>query len=232
LHKSTSEEQYGQKILSPNRFFSTAFAGLSSSDVAGGMLMKLRLGSAYLLFFVVLSVTVGALAAVPEEPPVWTCVELQTRSSQSLCLYDERGTLLEEITMDERGMGRTGLLEEGTYFVVCKEGLVQFSLDEKGKLSLHCGLATTEGNRLSYGERCLTTLYITGKAAGEWEEFLLIGPDYRRRQVLRCETGGALSCQFTDLMPGEYRLERNGKLVCRFPVEPGQARQYVRLTAQ
>jgi hypothetical protein len=222
----------GKKFFPQTGFSRQLSQGFRRMMWAGGMLMKLRLGSAYLLFFVVLSVTVGALAAVPEEPPVWSCVELQTRSSQSLCLYDERGTLLEEITMDERGMGRTGLLEEGTYFVVCKEGLVQFSLDEKGKLSLHCGLATTEGNRLSYGERCLTTLYITGKAAGEWEEFLLIGPDYRRRQVLRCETGGVLSCQFTDLMPGEYRLERNGKLVCKFPVEPGQARQYVRLTAK
>ena len=170
-------------------------------------------------------------AAVPEEAAVWSRVELRTRGCQSLALYDAAGTLLEEITVNDSGSGYTGLLTQGTYFVVCKEGLLQFSLDEKGTLSLLCGEATVEGHCLSYGERSLTTLYITGKALGEWEDFLLVGPDYRYRQVLRCEAGQALSCQFTGLLPGEYSLERNGTFVCRFTVEAGQVRQCVRLSA-
>ena len=197
----------------------------------GGMCMRLRLGSACLLFLIALSVTVGALAAVPEEAAVWSRVELRTRGCQSLTLYDATGTFLEEITVNDSGSGYTGLLTQGTYFVACKEGLLQFSLDEQGALSLLCGAATMEGHCLSYGERSLTTLYITGKALGEWEDFLLLGPDYRHRQVLRCEAGQALSCQFTGLLPGEYSLERNGTLVCRFTVEAGQVRQCVRLSA-
>ncbi len=194
--------------------------------------MKLRMGSACLLFFIALSVTVGALAAVPEEPTVQSHVELQTRGTQSLALYDVEGRLLEEITVDENGLGHTGPLMQGEYFVVCKEGLVHFSLDGKGKLSLIRGPVMVEGQCLSYGERNLTTLYITGKALGEWEDFMLIGSDYRRRQVLRCEAGQALECQFSGLLPGEYRLERNGSLVCRITVEAGQVRQCVRLSAQ
>lgn len=194
--------------------------------------MKLRIGSACLLFFIVLSVTVGALAAVPQEPTVWSHVELQTKGSQSLALYDESGTLLEEISADESGKGSTGLLTQGMYFVVCREGLVQFSLNRKGELSLVCGAATVEGNCLSYGEGSLTTLYISGKAMGEWEDLLLVGPDYRRRQVLRCEAGRTVSCQFSALMPGEYSLERNGSLVCRLTVEEGQGRHYIRLPGQ
>ena len=197
----------------------------------GGIHMKLRIGSACLLFLIALSVTVGALAAVPEETAVWSRIELQTRGAQSLSLYNAEGTHLEEISVDEDGSGQTGLLTQGEYFVVSKEGLLQFSLDKKGTLSLICGSATVDGHCLSYGERSLTTLYITGKAAGEWEDFLLVGPDYRNRQVLRCEAGQALNCQFTGLLPGEYRLERNGTLVCSFTVEAGQVRQCVRLPA-
>ena len=193
--------------------------------------MKLRMGSACLLFFIALTVTVGALAAVPEEPKVQSHVELETRGTQSLILFDGKGTFLEEISVDENGLARTKALPQGEYFVVCKEGLVQFSLDDKGELSLICGSVTVEGRRLSYGERSLTTLYITGKALSEWEDFLLVGTDFRRRQVLRCEAGQALECQFSGLLPGEYRLERNGSLVCRITVEAGQVRQCVRLSA-
>ena len=192
--------------------------------------MKLRIGSACLLFMIALSVTVGALAAVPEKKTVQSRVELQTRGTQSLALYDGKGVLLEEITVDENGVGRTGLLPQGEYFAVCREGLVKFSLNEEGELSLLCGSVTVEGLRMSYGERNLTTLYITGKALSEWEDFLLVGSDFRRRQALRCEVGQALECQFSGLLPGKYRLERNGSLVCYVTVEEGQVRQCVRLS--
>ena len=193
--------------------------------------MKLRIGSACMLFLIALSVTVGALAAVPEEDAVLQWVELQTQGTQSLRLYDAQGGLLEEITVDDMGLGRTEPLPQGAYFVVCREGLVQFSLNGDGELSLLCGAVTVEGNRLCYDEQSLTTLYITGKAFGEWEEFLLVGADYRRRQVLHCEAGQPLECCFSGLLPGSYRLERNGNLVCHVTVEAGQVRQCVRLSA-
>ena len=178
----------------------------------------LRLLCALLVLLIGAGIMAGILMAVPteESPSAWTRVFFQTGGRQDLWLYAGDGSLLEVLKTEEDGKCATELLEEGSYYGVCREGLVQFTLTAHGIGEVRGAAEVKEGNTLSFSASGTGgELRIYGEARQEWYEYELQSQDYSCRRVLRCAVGDAIQCTLKDLPYGTYTLLENERVLCR-----------------
>ena len=178
----------------------------------------IRILCAVLLLAIALGIMAGVILAVPEkdEPQLWSRINFSTRGQQELRLYDGLGTYIATVDIDKDGKGTTGLLEEGSYYGACRDGLVQFDLTAQGIVNVR-GQAT-QGDKWSLSLTGTTepgVLCITGEARQEWYEYELRSEAYSRRQVLRCKPGAPIRCTLENLPYGSYTLLENNRILCR-----------------
>ncbi len=178
----------------------------------------IRILCAVLLLAIALGIMAGVILAVPEKtnPQLWSRITFHTRGQQELRLYDGMGTYIATIDTDKEGKGTTGLLEEGSYYGACRDGLVQFDLTAQGIENIR-GRATQEDKwSISLvGTTEPGILCITGEARQEWYEYELRAEGYSRRQVLRYTPGDPIRCTLENLPYGSYTLLENNRVLCR-----------------
>ena len=133
----------------------------------------IRILCALLLLSIALGIMAGVILAVPEkeEQQLWSRITFLTRGQQELRLYDHRGTYIATVDTDQDGRGTTGLLEEGSYYGACRDGLVQFDLTTQGIENVRGQAAQEDKWSLSLtGATEPGALCITGEARQEWYE--------------------------------------------------------------
>lgn len=176
---------------------------------------------AFLLLGIALTASIGVIAAVSEvqeKPLSLVRIRFVTQGTQTLRLYDVQGKLLETLQTDEQGNGTSKLLPTGEYYAACPEGLASFLVAETGTITVTNEGAQTDGQRLYFSDTQLGNLRIEREAEQEWYDYLLVGEDYRRREVVRCEEGERVECVFGALPYGSYSLEENGTKLCTVTV--------------
>ncbi len=178
----------------------------------------IRILCAVLLLAIALGIMAGVILAVPEkeETQLWSRITFCTRGQQELRLYNDKGAYMTTITTDRDGKGVSGLLEEGSYYGACRDGLVQFRLTSQGIENIR-GQATREDKWTVAlaGTTEPGSLCITGQARQEWYEYEVRSESYSRRQVLRFQPGDPIRCTLEDLPYGSYTLLENGRVLCR-----------------
>lgn len=176
---------------------------------------------ALILLLIGIGVMAGVMLAMPEEEELtaWTKISFQTRGKQILSLYDSAGTLVNALETDEEGKCSTELLEEGNYYGVCRDGLVEFSLTAYGIEEAIGGAVITDKHSLTFSA-CgqLGELRIYGEARQEWYRYELCSSDYSCSRVLRCKPGTSIQCTIENLPYGEYTLLENDRSLCRVEI--------------
>ena len=178
----------------------------------------MRVLAAGMVLAIAMGVLAGAILAVPEENEVlaWTKVTFRTRGSRELSLFNDGGELLKCLQTDPQGICTTELLQEGNYYGVCRDGLVWFTLSDRGLEEAQGAAVVTDKYTLSFTESEQPGLLrITGKARQEWYEYELQSAQYSCKKILRCVTGEPLFCTIENLPYGNYTLTENGRVLCR-----------------
>ncbi len=180
----------------------------------------LRTLCAILLLMIAMGIMAGVILAMPEEEiTAWTKISFQTRGKQTLSLYDSTGTLIEALETDKEGLCSTDLLEEGHYYGVCRDGLVEFSLTAAGIEEATGGAVATDKHSLTFsasGQKGELRIY--GQARQEWYKYELRSLTYSCNRVLRCKPGEDIQCIIENLPCGEYILLENDRTLCRVEI--------------
>ena len=185
----------------------------------------LRVLCATLLLFIGMGIMAGVILAMPEEETLtaWTKVTFQTMGKQTLSLYNKEGTLIDTMETDGEGKCTTDLLEEGTYYGVCREGLVEFSLNAYGIEKASGGAVATDKNELLFSSDIQPgELRIYGKARQAQYIYELSSRDYSYSHTLNCEVGRTIECVIENLPYGDYTLTENGRVLCRVEITEGK----------
>ncbi len=178
----------------------------------------IRIFCGLLLLGIAMGIMAGVILAISEEDGVdlWAKVTFQTRGSQELCLFNNSGEFLKCLRTNETGECTTDLLEEGSYYGVCRDGLVRFDLTAQGIRNVQGTAEATEKFSLSFFvSKRSGELRITGKARQEWYEYELQSAAYSCKKVIRCTSGEPIVCEIKNLPYGSYTLLENGRILCR-----------------
>ena len=175
-----------------------------------------RLLCAFLLLLIGMGMMAGLILAIPAEETLtsWTKISFQTGGKQWISLYDSGGKLIDRMTTDDTGKCTTTLLEEGSYYGVCNDGLVAFRLTSRGIAESQGGAVVTDKYSLSFILSQQGRVQISGEAREEWYTYELRSPEYSCHRVLRCEPGDSIVCTIENLPYGEYALLENNRILC------------------
>ena len=173
-----------------------------------------------LLLLLAVGIPAGVITAMGsrQEEALAGSVDLRTREGQELILYNAKGESLGELRGDSQGLCTTGDLPQGEYYVAWSGGMVYFSLGEEG-LQDYGGRAEAEGAYcLRLQQPCQGSVRLRAQARGQWYTYELSSGDKRYKQELTCTVGESLSCVFSHIPLGKYRVEENGRLLCTVEV--------------
>lgn len=183
----------------------------------------LRLCSAFLLLGIGLTVCVGVIAGAVNRREtahegtdyVWIRLPLEAEALAEICLYSDDGLVADRLNADEEGHCITRLLPAGNYYAVTQEHCTAFSLSEQAEVMLSGGCGWFDGQTLHLSVEKVGSLTVTCQsAAGQWTQYTLENGDYRLSRTLRGEAGTPVSCHFSSVPYGQYRLEENGVFRC------------------
>ncbi len=183
--------------------------------------MHVRILCGFLLLIMAMGIMAGVILAMPEEEALfaWSRITFQTGGKQVLSLYDGEGQLLRMMQTDGEGRCMTELLEEGSYYGVCRDGLVRFDLTAQGIQGVEGTAEVTEDFCLSFcPSQHSGEVRITGKARQEWYEYELRSATYSCKKILRCTEGDPILCTIQNIPYGDYTLLENGRTLCRVEV--------------
>ena len=176
----------------------------------------IRMLSAALLRVLAVGIMAGAIGAVSEDAvQAWSRVRFQTGGQQKLRLYNAQGVLVETMTTDAQGHCTTELLEQGCYYVVCEDGLAEFSLDARGISEVKGAAEEGEKGILFAPAVGKGSVTIQRRALAESYEYELYSQAYSKSRSLYCAAGEQVSTMFEGLPYGLYTLKENGRALCR-----------------
>lgn len=171
--------------------------------------------------FLILMMAIGIMAGVifamsnDDEIATWTKVSFYTTAGKELCLYNAEGDLIDCLQTDHRGACTTSMLEEGKYYGVCRDGLVEFELTSLGLENVRGPVRETADFAISFVvQQPLGKVRIHGKAKQEWYEYELQASGYSCKKVLRCTEGERINYTMENIPYGNYTLLENGRILC------------------
>lgn len=183
----------------------------------------LRVCSAFLLMAIAIAVSLGMMAAAvgeekqDEQSPdcVWIHLPLRTSPGRQIRLYSSNGLPAGVLQADENGCAVTGPLPAGSYYAVTEDCCCVFSLSETAQVLPLGTCGRFDGQALHLTGENMGSITVTARAEGEdWLEYTLSDGSGHSYQMLRQRPVGVVSCVFSAVPYGSYRLEENGIFQC------------------
>lgn len=183
----------------------------------------LRICSAFLLMGIAIAVSLGMMAAAvgeveqEEQSPdyVWIRLPFITSPGSQIRLYSSKGLPTGVLQADDKGCAVSGPLPPGSYYAVTEDCCCVFSLSETAQVVPLGPCGQFDGQALHLTGENMGSITVTAQAEGEtWLEYTLSDGSGHSYQMLRQKPAGVVSCVFSAIPYGSYRLEENGVFQC------------------